>query len=394
MLAADQRGQSLSHPRLSIIPAGAVTDRSLEPRDLQVLCLLGRHTDKAGWCSRSQVKMARELDCSRGSLQNSLERLVDAHWVEKKRQDVEVEEAGKRPSRSYAYRVLLDRDDYAFENVARDAEGEADESYAETASEEGGCQPVGTPVPTDQHGGANACVGTGANTYVGTKNDPLQRPHSERERDARAREKTARFIVDFEKRWPSKVDDRQRTAYAAEALTLDEQEAAIAGIAPFLDELKRLKRTGVPAGWKYLEQKSWQLLTPDAAQTTAPAPIPRNTPEAKAVMVLHEIAGKSDAMWRIYIRGEVIHYPKPMTPRLAALAHAPDKDDWVSLNRQQAGAWEALLRDTVAVSNRNPLREGARAPWLWPPKVDGAIYTAETGPPESLMTEEDQEHLH
>jgi DNA-binding MarR family transcriptional regulator len=71
----------LSHPRLSIIPAGAVTDRSLEPRDLQVLCLLGRHTDKAGWCSRSQVKMAREIDCSRGSLQNSLERLVEAGWV-------------------------------------------------------------------------------------------------------------------------------------------------------------------------------------------------------------------------------------------------------------------------------------------------------------------------
>ena len=45
-------------PRLSIIPAGPIFDRSLEGRDLQVLGLLGCHTDKAGWCSRSQVKMA------------------------------------------------------------------------------------------------------------------------------------------------------------------------------------------------------------------------------------------------------------------------------------------------------------------------------------------------
>src|SRR5580704_14564608 len=84
------KGAALSNPRFSIIPAGAVTDRSLEPRDLQVLCLLGRHTDKAGWCARSQVKMAQELDCSRGSVQNSLDRLSTAGWIEMKRRDVEV----------------------------------------------------------------------------------------------------------------------------------------------------------------------------------------------------------------------------------------------------------------------------------------------------------------
>ena len=79
------------NPRLSIIPAGAVTDRSLEPRDLQVLCLLGRHTDKAGWCVRSQVKMASEIDCGRSSVQRSLERLYEAGWVEKRRRDTVVE---------------------------------------------------------------------------------------------------------------------------------------------------------------------------------------------------------------------------------------------------------------------------------------------------------------
>lgn len=384
----------MSGPRLSIIPAGAIFDRSLEPRDLQVLNLLGCHTDKAGWCRRSQVRMAQELDCSRSSVQRSLDRLCDAGWVQKKRPPWSAEDG--QPSNSYMYRVILDRDDEPETSIRNpnDADSEA-ESHAPDAIAEGECPPVGTPTDEggahpDGHPGAQPYVGTGAHTYVGTKNDPLERPPIERERDARARaEKTARFLVDFEKRWPSKVDDRQRTAYAAEALSLEEQEAALAGIALFLDAMKRQKRDRVPAGWKYLEQKSWQLLAKDAPGPEAVKPVARNTPEAKALMVLHEIAGKSDAMWRIFIRGDLIHYPKPMTPRLAALAQAPDKAEWIILNRQQAGAWEALLRDAVAVANRQPLREGARAPWPWPPKVDGALYTATGPPPDQLMTDQD-----
>lgn len=73
---------SVVRQRFSIIPAMAVTDARLEPRDLQVLCLLGRHTDDLGWCCRSQVKMARELNCGRATVQRSLGRLADAGYVE------------------------------------------------------------------------------------------------------------------------------------------------------------------------------------------------------------------------------------------------------------------------------------------------------------------------
>ena len=70
----------MNGPRLSITPAGAIFDRSLEPRDLQVLNLLGCYTDKNGWCRRSQVKMAKQIYCGRSSIQRSLDRLVDAGW--------------------------------------------------------------------------------------------------------------------------------------------------------------------------------------------------------------------------------------------------------------------------------------------------------------------------
>jgi hypothetical protein len=383
----------VSNPRLSIIPAGAVTDRSLEPRDLQALCLLGRHTDKAGWCVRSQVKMAQELDCSRASLQNSLDRLCGAGWIEKKRRDIEVEEAGKHPSRSYAYRVVLDRDDYAFENAAREAEDGDSESYAENASEEGGCQPVGTPLPTEQHPGANACVGTRANTYVGTNNDPLERPPLERERDARARDRSARFLVAFEQRWPTAAaDDRQRTAYAAEALNEEEQQAALAGIGPFLEHLRRVGRKNVPAGWRYLEEKRWTLLDHGKPATSGPAVYPRDSAEARGVKALHEIAGRISAFWKIYHQSDgSVAWGKTMTPQLAALGQAPPPDQWVTLDRNGGGAWEAFMQQFFDQGVlRNRMREGSRAPWAFPPSATGKIYDGKTGPPGGMMTAQDE----
>lgn len=119
----------MSDPRLSIIPAGAVTDARLEPRDLQVLCLLGRHTDNKGWCSRSQVKMARELSCGRATVQRALERLEEAGWIEHR---PEVRPDGG--DRAHFYRVILD--------VAEPIKL-PDESPAETPAESEGGVPIG-----------------------------------------------------------------------------------------------------------------------------------------------------------------------------------------------------------------------------------------------------------
>lgn len=375
----------MSSPRLSIIPAGAVTDPSLEARDLQVLCLLGRHTDRAGWCARSQVKMAKELRCSRGSVQNSLDRLCTAGWMEKKRRDVEVEEAGKQPSRSYAYRVLLDRDDFAFENATRDAEDDDAASHAEIASEEGGCQPIGTPptVPTDQHPGANACDGTGANTYDGTKNVPLERPHLERERDARARDRKARFIAAFEQRWPTAAaDDRQRTGYAAEALTEAEEAEALAGIGPFLENLKRLGRKNVPAGWNYLEQKRWTLLEQAKPDPAAPMQFAGSSPEGRAIAALFDLAGKIEFFYKAVYRGGVVYHRTEITPQLLALADVKPRAEWKhALTLQQAAAWNGFIDARLGGISHGRLCEGAMAPWPWPPSIDGKIYTDAGGPP-------------
>lgn len=376
--------------RLSIIPAGAVTDPALEPRDLQVLCLLGRHTDKLGWCMRSQVKMAGEISCSRSSVQRSLDRLVDAGWVQKRQRGVpEGAEAG-HPSASYHYRVVLDRDDFAFEAARAQAENddvEVDASHAEDASISG------EGVPTGGHPGAQPGRAGGAHTYVGTKNDPLERSPLERERDARARDRTAQFIRDFEARWPTAAhDNRQRTAYAAAALTEDEQRDALAGITPYVDEGKRLKRTTVCAGFTYLEEKRWTVLRQKPADA-ALAGFVSSGDEAKALGVLHSIAGKYDYLQKFMLRDGKVYWRGTMTPQLLALARAGAPDCWITLNRQQAAAWEALLKTHVTVQVRNHLVEGSRAPWPWPPNVEGKTYDSAAPPAAPDLSEEDAEAL-
>ena len=89
--------------RFSIIPGWIVTDPRLRGRDLQVLCLLGRHTDRFGWCRRSQVKMADQLGCARSTVQASLDRLGEIGVVEKHVQD----SVDGRDS-AHAYRVIYD----------------------------------------------------------------------------------------------------------------------------------------------------------------------------------------------------------------------------------------------------------------------------------------------
>lgn len=372
----------MSNPRLSIIPAGAVTDRSLEPRDLQTLCLLGRHIDRAGWCTRSQVRMAAELGCGRATLQRSLDRLYEAGWVEKRRRDVWRPE-DSTPSSSYAYRVKLDRDDFDLKSLAREADDDLDESHAEIAEvrENGegvpaggqGCPPVGT--------GARPSAGTGAHTYTGTNNDPLERPLKTIERDAgaRARDRKERFKAEFRKRWPTAVvDDRQRTEYAADALSPDEEKAALDGVEPFLDELKRQGRKTVPAGWRYLEEKRWTLLRGSgegsAEGAAARASIAPGSDAHRALKALYAVART-----RPLVSGGSVVYSGAMTPQLLAFAQAPPRDDWLWIEeRQQLGAWQAFIARNVFGSRPALLQQrgsssGIFAPFAWPPRVDGTV---------------------
>jgi len=203
----------------------------------------------------------------------------------------------------------------------------------------------------------------------------------------RAKEKHVLNLVEFKRRWPTTAaDDQTKVDRSWFALTAEEGEAALAGIAAFFENQKRLHKKHPPAGFTYLEQKRWTLLEqPEAAKS--PSGWPVASVEGRAVAVLYDVAGLGSYLRGVMIRSGVVYYYRPVPPRLAALAQAPRPDDWVTLDRQQAAAWEGILREAVPVDTRKHLKEGDRAPWPWPPSVEGKIYP--TGPPAAAMSEQD-----
>ncbi|KZK96425.1 hypothetical protein PsAD5_02618 [Pseudovibrio sp. Ad5] len=71
----------VNRPRLSIIPAGVFEDTRLKPRDIQVLGVLCCSTDGNGVTYRSQVKIARQLEIARSTVQKSIGNLVRYGWL-------------------------------------------------------------------------------------------------------------------------------------------------------------------------------------------------------------------------------------------------------------------------------------------------------------------------
>lgn len=140
----------MTKPRYAIIPAGAVVDPDLEGNDLRVLCYLGTHTDKLGWCFLKQASIAGKLGIGRSTVQRSLARLVTAGWVQ-----IKTAGEGARPHACHAYRVIMDRDDIDFD---------PSEFAVEEPETPERCPPVGTStgeVPAhDGHLGAHVYMGT------------------------------------------------------------------------------------------------------------------------------------------------------------------------------------------------------------------------------------------
>ncbi|MEP1934963.1 MAG: helix-turn-helix domain-containing protein [Roseibium sp.] len=72
---------TMKKPRLSIIPAEAITDPKVSAMALKVLAAFGRHTDRAGFCFRSLRKLAGELDMARSTVQRAIASLIQAGWL-------------------------------------------------------------------------------------------------------------------------------------------------------------------------------------------------------------------------------------------------------------------------------------------------------------------------
>lgn len=262
----------MSGARFSIIPREAVTDRRLEGRDLQVLALLGGFTDNRGWCSRSQVKMARELGCGRSTVQRSLGRLIECGYVEQR--PLVRADGGDR---AHEYRVLLD-DVRPGEYITEIDESEA---FASPSSESAGTPETALseapPLPTGGQG-VPTLAGQGVPSHgrAPIRTTLLKRderetragrdPEAERQAAVAAAEADGSFMAWFAT-WPTRASDSiVRTHRAWLALSDDERAQATAlseGAVKY--HTVTLRRTGCYAGFTYLEEKRWKRIATAAA---------------------------------------------------------------------------------------------------------------------------------
>lgn len=204
---------------------------------------------------------------------------------------------------------------------------------------------------------------------------------------------------DFTKAWANPIDRMSVAEKAWDQIPTDRRGEAIAaarGYRAFVNQ--QTKKPPIVSAQTFLREPKgwpqWLPYTPDAAGLVPSISTAHRleSPAGKAVVALHLIADCEQALKSFMIRNGAVTYRMPVNPRLLALADAPSKEDWIELSRQQAAAWEGMLRETITVATRKHLREGDRAPWHWPPKADGTIYTA-TGPPDTLMNTDDYANI-
>jgi hypothetical protein len=363
--------------RFSIIPPGAITDARVTPRALQVLCLLGRHIDNGGWCTRSQVKMARELGCSRSAVQDACNLLIETGWAETRRngRGGTAPDSSEQPFAAFSYRVRMDRDDLPVKSSA---------PTEQTALEaEGGA--------TIAAGGAAQAAG-GATMAAPLEGIPSEGISSEPERETRARdhEEFARWLSAFLLRWPTAAaDDQSRIANAARALEKPARKLALEKVPSFLDYLKKIGRKHPPAGWKYLEERRWEQL-PDTAKppdAAVAAGIDEGSPQWLAWEAVFRIARPRAGIPSFRMAGvpgsRKLHVPKSIPDGIAALASADI--EWVDYVEGSNGyaAWRRWLCELIP-PNLIELyevggRRALRAPATWPPRKDGTL--SDTGPP-------------
>jgi len=138
-------------PRYSIVAGDFAEDSRADILHFRVYLLIGRHTNKHGWCRLKQVNIAQALGISRKTVNLRIKDLVDWGYVEKRSHDA--------TGRSIFYRTKMDRGDIP---EASGDESDDDENENQAAESGEDMQPENSsgdgPVNDGLHVGCNSKV--------------------------------------------------------------------------------------------------------------------------------------------------------------------------------------------------------------------------------------------
>lgn len=332
----------MSHDfRFSIIPGWIVTDPRLKGKDLQVLCLLGRHADKQGWCWRSQVKMSVELACARSTVQSSIDRLIDIGVLEKHARDTK-----DGSDTAHFYRVLYDRappSGYDFDAYQNADEKENDPIQAYNV----GATPAGIPAPPAGPESAPP-AGPGSapikDPSLTTQEKPEER---ERERGIEGEENPKALEKRFRtwwKTWPTyAVDAEAPTRRAWFDLTEEQRSACEAKTPDYLAAAKASGRKFSKAAATYLAERAWERLDGKAIGSSVSAE--RHNPYSRpwAALRMAELS-----------KNPVSLTLSPLEERI--LDNKPEKADVIWRDKREKEGWPEAVRLNESARDRRPVQ--------------------------------------
>jgi hypothetical protein len=192
-----------------------------------------------------------------------------------------------------------------------------------------------------------------------------------------------------QERYPYPIEDEAKTWARWRKLAPADWEIRIGAIAVWTAEQKKRSKTSTPLqAHRWLgdgmqsQPGKWQGYAAQAQGKTAVGMATRYDPtsrEGRAIMTLCRIA-RYDPL----LASGTVAIPHPMTAQLLALADAPPFEEWQTFvqRTQPFGAWVEMTRTYLAGRALRALTE-VRAPWLFPPKLDGTIYDGASIQPES-----------
>ncbi|WP_019280506.1 helix-turn-helix domain-containing protein [Rhizobium grahamii] len=355
----------MSNPRFSIIPAWIVTDSRLKGSDLRVLCLLGTHTNKEGWCRRSQVTMAKELNCGRSTVQDSLNRLAEIGAVEKRK----VDSASGRDSAHY-YRVILDR---VIASNAFDAwEAEGGEEFDPIPSDFDEAPPAGIPAPPAGPRAAPPAGSGPAPINDSSLTSNLNEEERERDRDDEGEENPKALEKRFRKwwsTWPTYATDTEATTRRAWLDLTDEQRKACEDrTADYLAAAKASGRKFSKAAATYLSERAWERLGEKAGFAAHAAP---------EAYTAYSRAGRALLLAEL-LRPERSLTLNPIEQKI--IDDKPEKRDLIWRDKREKQGWPEASRliDTTTQRKRFnvPSRIVAMAQTFDKVKVGGDVWKA------------------
>lgn len=332
----------MSGARFSIIPAWIVTDQRLKGSDLKVLCLLGTHTNKEGWCRRSQVKMAEQLNCGRSTVQDSLNRLYEIGAVEKRVAD-------SRDGRDSAhwYRVVLDRE--VASNAFSAWEEEEDEEFNPISSVENDTPPAGIPAPP---AGPEAAPPAGSgpapindqSLTINSNGGERARARGEAGGEGNGNENLKPVMRAFKRwyaQWPTMAVDSTHAAEKAwQALTPEQRAECIAKTPLYIERTKAMRGVKVPFAGVYLRGKDWEKLDDPKSDVALPVvhgPFTRPWHALRLYELLQEVA----TAW-----------PAPTAMQRTLLAHGGEAAEQVKRERKQRYGWPKVTTLDERVGER------------------------------------------